>query len=598
MDPLRDIPRELLQPHPVLPLPTRQAVMAWLAQGEAGRQHLDQILRTRAEKIALERSDPLRHSFEPETYKKVRELLGTYDEVLLNGANREGKTHCAGKLSVEHLVDAPNFSERTAAFLHSSDRTSIDQQQPVIFHFLPPDMRQLALRGLQLKSGTYLKYSRAQGFANDKFILPNGAMGLFFNYKQDVGVMEGYKLSWVWFDELVPLAFLDALTYRLGQGERLVILITFTPVRGYTPVVARYVAGARILETRPAALLPPGQVHVKGCPPGHMPYVMQSRRPRSAVLFFHWGQNPFGASKEVQKKLEGAKGPVVKIRAYGYAEKLTANAFPKFNEKVHVISAVNFWNEIYPKGGTWYISADPRPSRNWFLKWYFVTPIGHTILVREWPDYARFGEWAIPPADSNDSEESRKNDWRPGPAQRIEAGRGFASYKSLILEIEGWSYDTEKKLWVQSDKTWKIQRRLMDPRFGGSPVPGQEEGTTAIEMMAEPNTRDTLGRVMPSMEWEQAPASAVHGAGSALDMIVTAMDYDEAAPLSLLNCPSWYVVEDCQHSILAYQEFSSAGTDKNALKDPVDCDRYFEKADCGYVGGNSMKMKRPAGRVF
>lgn len=595
MDPLLTIPKDLLQPHPVLPLPTRQAVAAWLAQGESGRAHLEGVLRARAEKINLERTDPLRHAYEPEPCGKLRELLGTYDEVLLNGANREGKTHDAARLSVEHLVDSPVVpSERIGAFLHSSDRTSIDQQQPVIFHMLPPNLRSLALRGVQLKGGTYLKYSRAQGFSNDKFILPNAAMGLFFNYKQDPGVMEGYKLTWVWLDELVPLVFLEALTYRLGQGERLVILITFTPVRGYTPVVARYIAGAKILETRPAALLPPNQIHVKGCPEGHMPYVMQSRRPRSAVLFYHWGMNPYGASKEVQKKLADAKGPVIKIRAYGWADKLATNAFAKFNDKVHVITAKHFWEKIQPGGGTWYLSADPRPGRNWFIKWYFVTPQGWRIVVREWPDYARFGEWAIPPADSNDAEESRKNDWRPGPAQRLEAGRGFAAYKAMLLEMEGWTYDSATELWVPGEKAWKIERRIMDPRFGGTPVPGQEEGTTAIEMMAETDTRDPLGRKMPGMDWEQGPASAVHGAGSATDMIVTAMDYNEHAPLSILNAPSWYVVDECQHSILAYQEFTNAGTEKNALKDPVDADRYFIKADCGYVGGTSMKVKRPS----
>lgn len=587
---LHDFPKDWLQPHPVLPLPTRQQVAAWTALGDAGLQHLQKTLKERAELIALERSDPLRYGFEPETYKKVRELLSQYDEVLLSGANREGKTDCAAKLCVEHLVDAPSGSQRQAAFLHSSDRTSIDQQQPVIFSKLPPELRALALRGVQLKSGTYLKYGRAQGFANDKIILPNGSMGLFFNYKQDVGVMEGYRLTWVWFDELVPLAFLDALTFRLSQGERLVILITFTPVRGYTPVVARYVAGAKIIETRPAALLSPTTVHVKGCPPGHMPYVMQSRRPRSVAVFFHWGQNPFGASKEVQKKLEGAKGPVIKMRAYGYAEKLVTSAFPKFSEKVHVVSKEKF-AAIVKAGGTRYLAADPRPSRNWFLKWYFVTPEGYRIVYREWPDYQRFGEWALPPADSNDAEESRKNDWRPGPAQRLEAGKGFASYKSLILKTEGWSYDPEKKQWIAGPHTERIERRLMDPRFGGSEVPSQDEGQTPIEMMDEAGDKDTAGRVMPSMAWEAAPASAVHGVGSALDMIVTAMDYDETTEVTVLNCPRWYMVEGCEHSLLAYQEFSNAGTEKNALKDIVDCDRYFEKADCDYRAPGSMKVR-------
>jgi hypothetical protein len=122
-------------------------------------------------------------------------------------------------------------------------------------------------------------------------------------------------------------------------------------------------------------------------------------------------------------------------------------------------------------------------------------------------------------------------------------------------------------------------------------------------MMDDAGDRDPLGRVMPSMQWEAAPASSVHGAGSALDMIVTAMDFDESAELSILNCPRWYMVEGCEHSRLAYQEFSSAGTDKNALKDPVDCDRYFEKSDCGYVSATSMRVRAPgngnkSGRVF
>src|SRR6185295_19061606 len=215
------------------------------------------------------------------------------------------------------------------------------------------------------------------------------------------------------------------------------------------------------------------------------------------------------------------------MRAYGYAEKLVTSAFPKFSEKVHVISRGKFWKEIFPRGGTWYMAADPRPSRNWFVKWYFVTPQNWRILVHEWPDFARYGEWALPPADSNDAEESRKNDWRPGPAQRLEAGRGFAAYKALILETEGWQYDSNKKIWVANEKTWIINRRVMDPRFAGSEVPSQEEGKTPIEMMAEEGDRDPLGRIMPGMEWEAAPASAVHGAGSALDMIVTAMDYNE-----------------------------------------------------------------------
>jgi hypothetical protein len=111
----------------------------------------------------------------------------------------------------------------------------------------------------------YVKYTKQNGFSGAKFTLPNGTQGLFFNYKQDVGVFEGYELDISWFDELVPLAFLEAMEFRLGQDRRLEELVTFTPVTGFTPTVGRYIAGATVVLTHKAELLPQDMVHVKGC---------------------------------------------------------------------------------------------------------------------------------------------------------------------------------------------------------------------------------------------------------------------------------------------------------------------------------------------
>src|SRR5690606_31060414 len=98
------------------------------------------------------------------------------------------------------------------------------------------------------KAGSYLAFTPGTGFTGAQYILPNGSMGLFFNYKQDVGVLEGYEFDLVWFDELVPLAFLEALTFRLSPTKRLIILVTFTPVKGVTPVVMRYLGGAKFVK--------------------------------------------------------------------------------------------------------------------------------------------------------------------------------------------------------------------------------------------------------------------------------------------------------------------------------------------------------------
>ena len=577
-------PKELLQPHPVLPLPTRQQV-AVLNQTAEGRAKLEKELRDRAELIRLEREDPLAYGFEPETYAEARALLEENDELLLMGANREGKTNFAGKYGVELQVKKPGA---LCAFFHSSEKSSQIQQQPLILSMFPPAWRHQALKAKRAagKVGSYLAFTPGTGFTGSQYILPNGSMGLFFNYKQDVGVLEGYEFDLVWFDELVPLAFLEALTFRLSPTKRLIILVTFTPVKGVTPVVMRYLGGGKFVKWRPAQpLLPADKILVKDCPAGQMPYVMKGGRDRSAVLFFHNGQNPYGAGAGVRQKLIGATETIVKMRAFGWPEKLVNGVFAKFSMNVHLVTEKR-WAEISQGPGTYYVVADPRPGQNWFIKRYFVTPENWRILCWEWPDKKRHGEWALPPRDGGEGTTRFK--WRPGPAQYSEAGRGIIAYKKLVLEAEGWTWDDEKGVWDGS-KALKIARRLIDPRMGGTEIPSEEEGTSLIALMEE-EQKDSNGRVIgPSMAWEKAPGS---GVGDTVEMIVDLMDYDERKPVNVMNCPKWYVVESCEQSILSYQEFTNAGGEKDALKDPVDCDRYFVKDDCRYIAPNAMKLRR------
>ncbi|MDR1281441.1 MAG: terminase family protein [Opitutaceae bacterium] len=584
-----NFPREWLQPDPVLPLPTRGQVQALLARGTEGRAQLEKFLRERAELIRLRGENPLEYGFEPYTFRRARELTEKYDEVLLMGGNREGKTNFAAKFCVELLVKKPGA---VAAFFHSSEKSSRLQQQPVIFSFLPPVWRAQARAARRAAKGdAYLGYAPGSGFTGEQFILPNGvegqvgSTGLFFNYKQDVGVMEGWEFDVVWFDELVPMAFLEALTFRLSRTKRTIILTTFTPVRGYTPVVASYVGGARVVETRRAELLAGDVVHVRDCPPGHMPFVQAGARENSAVLYFHNMSNPYGAGKEVRKKLAGAAASVIKMRGYGWADRTVAGVFARFSMNVHVVSPKRV-AELLAGPCTRYVAADPRPGVNWFIKWYCVTPEGWNIVYREWPDMQRYDRWALPPAERSDGRMGLQ--WRPGPAQFVEAGRGINGYKKLILEAEGWVWNEAEGRW-DGARAERIESRLIDPRMGGDPVPGADEGTTIIRLM-EDEERDRQGRVIgPSMIWEKGPAS---GVGDSVEMISSAMDYDETQRVSVLNCPKWYVSENCKQSIMAYQEFTNAGGQKDGLKDIIDCDRYFIKADLEYVAPNLRRVRR------
>jgi hypothetical protein len=386
-------------------------------------------------------------------------------------------------------------------------------------------------------------------------------------------------------DELAPVEFVDALTFRVGRDRPMKVLLTFTPVTGYTPTVAKFVAGARIVETRPiapemAALLPTGKSLVKGCPPGHMPYVMECAHGNAAVMFFHWGMNPYGAFREVAKRLEGAPIEKIKIRAYGWADKLIGAALTAYGAE-HRISREEF-KKIEQRGVARYVVIDPAGTKNWFIKWYACTPTGATIVYREWPDKKRYGPWALPPSKAD------QMDWRAGDAQRLEAGRGMDGYKRLMYELEGARYNERTEQWDFSFAE-TIERRLIDPRFGGMGVPGQDEGTSIIDLMAN-ETKSAKGNVVvPSMILEEAADSHVQ---ETLQLLQQALEWNRAEPLSPVNCPKWYIVDDLDQTHICYEEFTGMGTQRDALKDIVDPDRYFIKSGYGYVEPAMFRTRR------
>lgn len=570
-------PRVVWTQHPVLRIPTQEQVHALITQvgPDAAKLRLAEIHRQREEKIRMEHVDPLRHGYDAAMCAKLKELLKTHDEVLVMGGNRLGKTRDAVKLVVEDMV----AQSRLVAAFDRSERASINKQQPLFHQMLPPEWRDLGKVG----SDIYVKWTKATGFSNMQYILPNGSQTMFFNYKQDVNDFEGYEIDWAYFDEMVPLPFYEAMTFRLGKDRRLKILNTFTPLENggpaYTPVVQKFLAGSRVMESAPVApemheVLRPDVPLAKDCPPGHLPVLLQCANPRAAVLFYHWGCNPFGANMEVLRKLQGRPKAQWLVRAYGYVDKPAGAALANFGP-AHRITREK-WKEIEKQGVTRYCVIDPGHAKNWFIKWYAVTPQGWRIVYREWPDYPRFGEWALPPENAN------QHDWRPGEAQRLGLEPGIDRYKKLMMELEGWRFeaDAQHDLWDGS-KSETIQRRLIDPRLGGSGVPSQEEGTSIIDLLAM-ETKDRHGRVtVPRFHVEPAPGRHVaHG----IQALQTAMEWDQSRPLNAYdNCPKWYIVDDLKQTEICYSEYTGLGTDKDALKDIIDPDRYFIESGYGYV---------------
>lgn len=574
----------LWTPHPVFAIPSREQARALVKTHgpEEAQRQLAAIRAKREELIATEKVDPLRipHVYEPEPFKKARAILDLTDELAILGQNRSGKTIFTQKYVMEDLAFNDN---RCWAYFHQTAETSVRQQQAIAHRFMPKEWRNLGRQGESI----YVQYAEATGFSNQKFIFPNGSRGYFFNYKQDISILEGDELDGVLFDELVPLPFLETVRFRRGRGRRLKILVSFTPKTGYTATVGSLIEGATIAETLPAKLLSPEVVHVKGCPPGHMPYVMDCRRKGAKVLFFHWGTNPYGAHEEIRQAVAGEASGKIKMRCYGWVDRIAGSAFPRYS-KAHKITRAQF-ETIAKRGGTRYVYCDPGFDKNWFMLWIFVTPAGHRIVYREWPDAPTFDEWAVSPSEATESDGARKWDWRPGPAQRNDAGGGINRYKTLIMEAEG-------HVWKPSDCVWDtsaaepIARRLMDTRLGGERVPNLDEGTSIIDLLATAEP-DPEGRPLPPMFWDEASAC---GFGEGVQLINMALAYDDTKPITMQNCPKLYIVDDCAQIDLALSAYIAPPqtSERNALKDPIDCLRYALKDDFGHVDAVAAHGRR------
>lgn len=586
--------------HLVCPLPCAEEILRFV---EGGRTSvlLDRLqLRERLmDEMDL---DPLRFGWRPDCWTDVRLALEGYGEVLILGGNRSMKTEIGAWTVARDCVENAN---RIWACLHSNEDSSIAIQQARVHKYLPPEWRNLGRSGDRI----YVKFSEALGFSNKKIILPNGSTIFFFNYKQyrqDPAVFEGYEFDGVLADELIPQDCEETLRYRL-VSRRGVLLETFTPKEGYTPTVSGWLAGARIVRSKPSPLLP-GE-NVKDCPPGQMPYEMACVRATARVFFFHTEANLYNPWDQMMQTLQGESVARIKIRAYGWPEKLVGTAFPRFRESVHVIRRApnTTWNGLgtvppspwraphggypsIPPLGINLVVADPGGNKNWFIKWYHVcADPAWIVLYREWPPMSTHGPWAEMRPEVG-YQGSTRHDGYAGAAQRADFEPSILHYKRIILEAEGWTWD-EKTGW-QSNDAEPIYERWIDPRMGGAAVPSAEEGTSIIQLM-EDEQHDGQGRLVgPSLIWLAAPGGgrAIHNLQS-LELFNTWFHYDESQPLSPMNSPRFYVVDACQQSIFAYKEYTGLDMEKGAMKDVVDPDWYLCKVDPQFIGERDLDVR-------
>jgi hypothetical protein len=496
----------------------------------------------------MEQDDPFRYAIEPKHWKTSDAILNETDEVLVLGGNRAGKTEWAARRVAQMLVGVergefpwPQWMKDRCQkrglkiwCLHTTNQSSIAFQQQVVYKYLPKE-----LRNARKSKFTNLSYTQKNGFSDNTGVY-NTNQVWFLNYAQDKQVIEGGEPDLIWCDELVPHDWLETLRYRLvtRQGK---LILTFTPILGYTLVVKEYLAGAKIVETKESELLT-GK-NVPGCPEGHMPFRATARQGRSGVVWFHTKLNPYSSWDQMQKTLKGRSSYDVKIRAYGWAESTAGSQFPNFGE--HSVVP----HDKVPIQGTNYMVIDPAGARNWFMLWCRVDTQGRLYIYREFPDET-YGEWALP---------CDRPDGKPGPAQRAGAGKGIQEYCQMIMDLEG---DEE------------IQERFIDPKAAGTPTASKEGGVTLLDLLEESGLSFT-------------PAATVTVDERVL-LINDLLSYNKDEEISEDNSPRLFVSERCQNLIYSLREWTGADGQKGASKDPIDCLGYLTVMNPEFVEAKNM----------
>ena len=496
--------------------------------------------------IANSKRDPYRYGWKLQHWRDAEDHLTNSSEILVSGGNRSGKTTWAAYMVVKAAVENPGSV--IMCFAQNAD-VSIRQQQSAIYDSLPEEYRTKVL-------GTEenVSYTRKNGFSKSSLILPNSKSSIIFKtYAQFLNndtILEGAELgcrnpNWInigaWCDEyLIGPELLATLRFRLATRNSK-LLVTFTPIDGYTEVVRDYVQGAATLASKPADLL-------DGKP---VPYIQRSKNRDATIVYFHSKDNPFGGYERIAKDLAGRPENEILTRAYGIATKSMSTKFPNFSREVNVIPH----EKIDLKNKTKYMIVDPAGRKNWFMAWVAIDESDTWYVYREWPDVS-VGDWA----------KWHGGKWSSGEGAKG-LGYGIKDYVDLIVSSEAETKDT-------------IFERYIDPRLGAAKYQTLDGASSVIEDLMD-----------SGLTFIPAPGLDIE---DGLQALQSKMAYNKKVPIDSLNRPHFYISDRCQNIISALQEYTAEGGLDEAWKDPIDVIRYLAVSTACYISPDSLKTKTPA----
>jgi len=518
-------------------------------QLDQGLAKLSDAARLLAWKFIAEKNaqtDPIEWGW---TLDSWREMMGEFQKYIIHcifGGNRGTKSSLVARLVVWCALHIPEFRCRC---YQVNEEKSISEQQAFIWEALPQRFKSM---GKRKGTSHTVQYTQANGFTGGKLIIPplpgykRGAEILFGNYQQyknDPQVVEGWWAHLIWCDEECPQKMFERLLTRLGDAKGRIIL-TFTTIQGWSPLVADIISKVKTLRTRTTN---PRFEPLKG---KQIPVAQESRMRNSCrIYYFATEDNPFIPPDWIFDLLKGRPAEEIKAVAYGIPTKSASTPFPKFDEEVHVLPAKLMPWLAPPRDDrpepefTRYHVIDPSGSKPWAMIWAAVGANGSIYVYKEWPDES-YGPWAEP----GNTAEGKK-----GPAQKPN-GFGINDYQEQIAYAEGVD---------------QIFERIIDPRLGAA-VTQTNKGSVSI--ISELDDIGIVAIPAPGLQIE-------HG----LQLINDALGYDTTAPISSINHPKLYISYACTNVIYALKEYTGKGGKDEAAKDFIDCLRYLLENGADFV---------------
>jgi hypothetical protein len=522
--------------HPLLDPPSDEEI---ILLGQKDPKLLKQLYEAHEGRIKAAEEDPVRYGFDLEGWGRIRDGLHEYNECLVLGGNRSGKTTGCAKMVMEACMQ--NMDGHIVCFSQNAD-TSIKVQQAAIWEMMPKEFRK------KTKSTEgYINFSMQNGFTGSSFIFPDTRTRVDFKtytqFSNNQTILEGFEFGFnkcsthnigAWLDEYLGDATLvNTLRFRLATRDSK-MLIGFTPIDGFTPFVSEYINGAETTETKTAKLLD-----------REVPVAQYSPSRDASVVYLHSDENPFGGYDRIAKDLKGRPEEEILVRAYGIPVKSMTSLVPMFNTEVNVLNEKeNKYKMKFPDisshGFTCYQVVDPAGARNYVAIWAGVNKDGEVYIRREWPDRGTYGEWAI----FGDPK------WKYGPAAK-KIGLDIAGYVELFEEIED-------ELGIE------VFERIGDSRF----------------FAKENENNDDLFTVFADYGMHFVPSD-----GRTEELGVAALDewfaYNPNADLDPANRPMCYIHESCENLIDSLINYNSNGKADEPLKDFFDVIRYLRMSNAG-----------------